>query len=112
MMILGNIQESSCLRYVCAAGHLVGARHAVPLRSLGRFRFIQLREPFAQFVELRLPLGERRFEPLHDMFRRAAAKRLVFQALLLRRDVFRKPFEFLAQARDFRRARRRRRRTR
>ena len=62
---------------------------------------IQLRKSLAQFVELRLPLGERGFHSFHDMYRSAAAKCLIFQALLFRSDVLRESFEFFAQARDF-----------
>src|ERR1019366_8988241 len=73
---------------------------AVPLPSCAETA-LQLREPFAQFVELRPPFGERGFESFHDVVWGAAAKRLVLEPQLLRSDVLREPIDFLAQARDF-----------
>jgi hypothetical protein len=58
------------------------------------------RKTFFQLRKLHLPFGERRFEPLYDMIWGAAAKRLVFQALLFRRNIFRQAIYVLAELFD------------
>src|SRR5258706_7644449 len=73
--------------------------NAVPLRGRAKIP-LELRETFAHFVELCSPFGERRFEPLHDVFRRAAAKCLVLEPLLLRSNILRETFEVFAQTRN------------
>src|SRR5260221_12222274 len=73
--------------------------NAVPLGGRAKIP-LELRETLAHFVDLCWPSGERRFEPLHDVFRRAAAKCLVLEPLLLRSNILRETFEVLAQTRN------------
>src|ERR1019366_2876111 len=73
---------------------------AVPLPPCAETA-LQLREPFAQFVELRPPFGKCDFHALHNVLRRATSECLVLQTRLLRSDVLGEAVEFLAQARNF-----------